>query len=234
MEVGFGYQAAGQSRLLEAITVAGFEGIQVVSVDYLTSRDFQEPAAVDDVVDVYREMLKSYPPKNIGLYGYSTGAALTGMVEARIQKEGLPAPGAIGLFCEGAIRDAQLEGDSLYVGFALMGYNPPAIGADLVNSYMKDTTDRDPLVALMGSLDVLAKFPPTLLLSGSRELGLSGVLYTHARLVEAGVDAELHVWDGVWHGFLTDVDLPESAQAYRVITKFFDSHLGKSASPRRF
>jgi acetyl esterase/lipase len=229
----FSYSAAGQARLLEAITVAGFGRIRVVSVDYRTSPDFHYPAAVDDVVSVYKEMLKSYPPKNVGLYGCSTGAALTGMVEARIQKEGLPRPGAIGLFCEGAIRDDQLEGDSLYIGRALMGGKPPAIGADLVNAYMKNTSDRDPLVAPVGSLGVLSKFPPTLLLSGSRDMCLSGVLYTHARLVEAGVEAELHVWDGMWHGFILDVDLPESTQAYRVITKFFDLHLGKSGSLKR-
>jgi len=40
------------------------------------------------------------------------------------------------------------------------------------------------------------------------------------------VDAELHVWDGMWHAFLFDPDLPESQQAYRVIVSFFAKHLG--------
>lgn len=42
-----------------------------------------------------------------------------------------------------------------------------------------------------------------------------------------GVDAELHVWDGMWHAFFIDPDLPESQQAYRVIVSFFAQHLGR-------
>jgi acetyl esterase/lipase len=44
-------------------------------------------------------------------------------------------------------------------------------------------------------------------------------------LAEAGVDAELHVWEGMWHSFFSDPELPESQQAYRTIVAFFERHL---------
>ena len=47
---------------------------------------------------------------------------------------------------------------------------------------------------------VLGKFPPTLLMSGTRDVALSNVLVTHMRLRQAGVDARLIVQEGMGHG----------------------------------
>jgi acetyl esterase/lipase len=44
--------------------------------------------------------------------------------------------------------------------------------------------------------------------------------------VRAGVDAELHVWDGFGHAFFYNVDLPESREAYQVMANFFISRMG--------
>ena len=220
------YASAGLARLIEAIPVAGRGKFKVFSVDYRTSPNYKFPAAVQDVITVYRELLKTYKPQSVGIYGCSTGAALTAVAVAWIQREKLPRPGAIGLFCEGAIKDDQIEGDSYYLAPPLMGARVPRLhSAFRMNAYMADTDGRDPYVAPMASLDVLAKFPPTLLLSGTRDVGLSGILYTQSRLTQAGVQAELHVWEGMWHGFFSDVDLPESTEAYDVIGNFFDRHL---------
>jgi monoterpene epsilon-lactone hydrolase len=223
----YGFASGGLGRLLEAIPEAGYGKFTVVSVDYRLLPKYKFPAAVEDVVAVYRELLKTYKPQNIGIYGCSTGAALTAVSISWFQKLGLPRPGAIGLFCEGAIKDDQIEGDSYYMAIALNSGRVPAIGETFPpGPYMLGTDDHDPLVAPMSSLGVLSKFPPTLLISGTRDIGLSGVLYTHSRLVKAGAEADLHVWDGMWHAFFFDPDLPESKEAYDVIAKFFAKHLG--------
>jgi len=73
----------------------------------------------------------------------------------------------------------------------------------------------------------LRLFPPTLLIAGSRDFMLSSLFKAQAALTEAGVDAELHVWDGMWHAFFMDPDLPESQEVFRVVVKFFDQHLGR-------
>ncbi len=56
---------------------------------------------------------------------------------------------------------------------------------------------------------------------------MSGALYTDAQLTKLGVDSELHVWEGLFHGFFYDADIPESKDVFNVIAKFFDTHLGK-------
>ncbi|HEV2284592.1 MAG TPA: hypothetical protein VGR80_01005, partial [Steroidobacteraceae bacterium] len=55
----------------------------------------------------------------------------------------------------------------------------------------------------------------------------SSLYAAQAALTDAGVEAELHVWDGLWHAFFFDPDLPESRQVYRVVVRFFDRHLGR-------
>ena len=92
--------------------------------------------------------------------------------------------------------------------------------------YMKGTDYNDPLVAPVAFPDVLSSFPPTLVISGTRDIGLSEAIYTHTQLVKAGVQADLHVWEGMWHCFFHDADLPESREVYTVIESFFDKHLG--------
>jgi hypothetical protein len=54
---------------------------------------------------------------------------------------------------------------------------------------------------------------------------LSSVAYTHFLLVAQGVDAELHVWEGLGHAFLYDPELPESREVYAVVVRFFEKHL---------
>jgi acetyl esterase/lipase len=45
-------------------------------------------------------------------------------------------------------------------------------------------------------------------------------------VAQTGVDAELHIWDGMWHSFFSDPEMPESREAYAVMARFFDRHLG--------
>ena len=83
------------------------------------------------------------------------------------------------------------------------------------------------------SPEVLSKFPPTLIITGTRGFELSSALYTHEQLVKQGVEAELHVWEGLFHGFFYNADVPESKDAFNVMIKFFDRHLGAPVDSHR-
>jgi epsilon-lactone hydrolase len=98
---------------------------------------------------------------------------------------------------------------------------PPALG------YLEGTDPADPLVNPVSSPEVLSKFPPTLIITGTRDFAMSGAIYTDAQLSKSGVDTELHVWEGLFHGFFYNPDVPESKDAYNVMIKFFDRHLGQ-------
>src|SRR3546814_9383663 len=47
--------------------------------------------------------------------------------------------------------------------------------------------------------DIQRQFPASLLMSGTRDLGLSRTVFAHSLLVDLGVEAKLHVWEGAAH-----------------------------------
>jgi acetyl esterase/lipase len=110
----------------------------------------------------------------------------------------------------------------------LRAYEPRPL-AQASNGYLEGTVEDDPLVIPANSPALLARFPPTLLLTSTRDFAMSNTIQSHRLLTNAGVTGELHVWDGLWHGFMVDSRLPESQEAYRVIARFFDREL---AAPR--
>ena len=97
--------------------------------------------------------------------------------------------------------------------------------ASLSRSYFRSADLTDPLVSPVIAPDMLKRFPPTLIITGTRAKELSAAVNTHRELIKAGVDANLHVWDGLGHAFYMNVDLPESREAFDVMTKFFGRHL---------
>jgi acetyl esterase/lipase len=217
---------------LESIPVAALGRIKVVSLDYRQGPEHRHPAASEDVAAAYRELLESYRAENIGIYGCSAGGMLAGMSVAWFQRHGLPRPGAVGILCAGA---ANLEGnafggDASYTTLPLGEGRvlPPGAGGNPVQmEYFAGTDPDDPLVAPASSPEVLAKFPPTLIVTGTRSFELSNAVYTHAQLVKNGVDADLHVWEGMFHGFFYNPDVPESRECYDVIVRFFADRLGR-------
>lgn len=219
---------------LESIPLTALGRIRVVAVDYRQGPDHRFPAASEDVAAVYRELLKTYPAANIGIYGCSAGGMLTGMSVAWFQAHDLPRPGAVGIFCAGAtLSAAGFGGDSDYfngpLGDARLPppYPNPASGDAARLPYLVGADLKDPLVSPTSSDAVLSQFPPTLIITGTRGFELSSSVYTHTQLVRVGVDAELHVWEGLFHGFFYNADVPESRQAYDVMLRFFDRKLGR-------
>lgn len=213
---------------LESIPIAGLGKYRIVAVDYRQGPEHRFPAASVDVATVYRELLETYRPEHIGIFGCSAGGLLAAQSLAWFQKENLPAPGAVGIFCASAGHLG--EGDSGYAAPALNGRPVPppgAAGALAQLAYFQGVDPHDVLVSPVEFPAVLAKFPPTLLITATRDMAMSSALHTHRQLVKAGVEADLHVWDGLQHYFFGDVDLPESREAYRVMVDFFDHYLGR-------
>ena len=222
------FTAARIGGKVEGVPVASVGRIRVVAVDYRQGPENIFPAASQDVADVYQALLKEYPAHNIGIYGCSAGGLLTAEVTAWLQTHHMPAPGAIGIFCASA--SGWAGGDSRYVPSS-MGRSAaaaPSLHFAVSNvAYFSAADIDDPLVAPLHSPAIMAKFPPTLVMTGTRDISMSSAIHTHAELVKLGVDAELHVWEGMGHGFFYDPSLPESQEAFSVISKFFDRHLGR-------
>jgi len=219
---------------LESLPIAALGRIKVISLDYRESPQYKFPAASEDVAAAYRELLKTYKPQNIGIYGCSAGGMLTAMAVAWFQQHDLPRPGAIGLLCAGAApTDASFGGDANYFTMSLGEGRmpqpapvPATTGGGMV--YLAGTNPNDPLVAPTSDPAVLAKFPPTMIVSATRGFDLSNAVYTHIQLSKQNVPAELYVWEGLFHGFFYNPDVPESRECFDFVIKFFDKWLGKS------
>lgn len=219
---GFLVSAPGAGAIAEAAPLAGMAGIPILTISYSQAPEAKFPAASRDVAAVYRELLKTYKARNIGFFGGSAGGLLTAQALAWFQKESLPTPGAAGVLCASA--DARWAGDAWYWFKPLQGLTAaPTLDERF---YYGDHDLSDPLMSPIESGEVLKRFPPTLLITATRAGELSAAVNTHRLLVNAGVQADLHVWDGLNHCFYTNDKIPESREAFLIMARFFRRHLG--------
>jgi acetyl esterase/lipase len=124
----------------ESIPIAGYSKIKLVAVLYRLALENPFPAAVDDSVAVYKELLKIYRPNHIVIYGTSAGAILTAEVAARLKQLGLPLPAALGIFS--GMGDFARAGDSVAV-YSLRGFSghldPPRAEGPFMNTPLPQT-----------------------------------------------------------------------------------------------
>jgi len=209
----------------ESIPIAGYTGIKVVAVLYRLAPEHPYPAALDDSIAVYKELLKTYKPSHIVIYGTSAGAILTAEVAARIKQLSLPLPAALGIFS--GMGDFDRLGDSQAI-FALRGFtgglDAPKPGVHN-SDYVAATDPKDPILSpIYGDLHGL---PPTLFITSERDLLLSGTANLHRAYLNAGVDARLIVFDALPHAFWYDPRLPEAIEANHAMADFFAKQLAK-------
>lgn len=211
--------------LLESIPIAGLTRTKVVAVLYRLAPEHVFPDAVDDTVAVYRELLKQYRPEKIALYGTSAGAIITGQTVVKLRALGLPLPAVLGIFS--GLGDFSRKGDSVAL-FSLQGLTgtvPPPGSPSATSEYAGKADMKDPVLSPVFA--DLRGLPPTLFLTSTRDMLLSGTVQLHQAYLRAGVDARLVVFEAQPHAFWLDVKLPESQEANELIARFLDTHLGR-------
>ncbi|EZP50032.1 alpha/beta hydrolase fold domain-containing protein [Sphingomonas sp. RIT328] len=213
---------AGAGAALEAVPVAAATGMRVVAVDYRLAPEHPFPAAVDDALAVHAALLAETEGP-IGVYGCSAGAYLTAQLVARLIAEGRPSPQAVAMLHGSGL---EVGGDSLALAGQLNGH---AGAADIHRMhdlpYFAGSDPADPLVFPGDHPAMLAAFPPTLLITGTRDFAASSASVMHRRLLSAGVDARFVMFDGLWHAHHVDTTLPESQEVYGLMAAHFDDHM---------
>ena len=213
--------------LTESMPIANLTKTKVISVMYRLAPEYKFPAPVEDVVAVYRELLKAYRAQHIAIYGSSAGAVLTPEVAVKLKQLGLPLPGALGIFSGGG--DFTRDGDSQQVyGVQGLSGDPDTRpkGVQWLAVYVGSADPKDPVLSPVFA--DLHGMPPTLFMTSTRDMLLSHTTILHRAFLRAGADASLVVFEGLNHCFWYDPSLPESREANQIMADFFDKHLGSN------
>lgn len=215
----------GEAGTSEAIMMAGLGHFKVISVDYRMPPEAYFPGALDDAMTVYQMVLKTSNAKNVAVFGTSAGGALVLEMMPQQSSRGSdclgrshPVPQCLTLRRQVIVFNSNEMVDNVLVsrdGFCDAATRVYAHGRDL----------KDPLLSpIYGDMH---GFPPAILTTGTRDLLLSNTVRVHRKLREAGVDAQLEVYEGQSHAqYQFDDRVPESREAFGEITAFFDKHLG--------
>ena len=216
----------GEACRGQAAQQASKLGLTTYAVDYRNPPEHRFPAALDDCVAVYREMLKTYRPENIVISGMSAGGNLTAAAALRIRDEGLPWPAAVGMMTPCV--DGAFISDTLATNAQLDIVLKSSSMAEFWGVYAGGHDRTDPYLSPLHA-DFGKGFPPALLQSGTRDLLLSDTVRLHRALRNAGVEAELHVWEAMPHGGFGGL-APEDAELIAELKAFFGRHLGRSTA----
>jgi acetyl esterase/lipase len=207
----------------ENIPVAALAGMTVVAALYRMAPEHPFPAAVDDAFAVYKEMLRTTPADKLAVYGASAGAVLSAELMVRLHDTHTPLPAAVGFFSGSA--DMARAGDSEEMLPKLNGQTLAQTIAPYIGATPVATPQLSPLYA------DLSDFPPTLVMTSTRDPLLSQSTLFHRALRRAHVDADLVVFEAMPHAFWAYLLCPESDEAFEIMADFFKTRLGDP--PRR-
>jgi monoterpene epsilon-lactone hydrolase len=190
---------------------------------YRLAPEHPAPAALGDALAVYRALLARGPADALAVAGESAGGGLAMSLLVEAGAAGLAMPAALALLSPWV--DLSKTGDSL----TLLADVAPFMNYDLTlkaaaESYAGGQDLRSPAVSpLYATLP--AGFPPTLITSATRDAFLSDCARLSTKMRQAGIAAELRVWEGLWHVFEYYPEIPEGRASLDEVAAYIDRHL---------
>ncbi|MHC4647383.1 MAG: alpha/beta hydrolase fold domain-containing protein, partial [Planctomycetota bacterium] len=160
----------GEAGTFEAVLIAAHLQMPVISIDYRMPPKHPAPAAINDVVAVWKQLLKQRPAASMAMGGTSAGAGLTMGSVHRFKELKLALPEALLLGTPGA--DVSKVGDSRYINEgidrALVAWE--GVIAEALIMYADEFDHKHPYVSpVYGDFE---NFPPSYLITGTRDLML--------------------------------------------------------------
>lgn len=214
----------GIASVGEAAIIASSAGIPTLAIDYRMPPEHPFPAAIDDTVAVYKAILQDYAPSALAIGGTSAGGGLALAAAHKFKALGMPMLAAI--YAGTPWADLTKTGDTLFTNEGLdrvlVTYDGSLGASARLYAHGHDMTD--PLISpVYGDF---RGFPPTILITGTRDMFLSDTARTHRKLRATGVPADLHVFEAMSHaGYAFELGSPESQQTYSELAKFLEMHL---------
>jgi epsilon-lactone hydrolase len=218
---------SARSTVNVAAAMADAAGVRVVSIDYSVAPDGRWRQVSDEVCRAILGLAAAGTPLDrIALWGDSAGGALAAAAALRLRNEGHALPAALLLWSpwsdiapNGDTHATLADVEPVYVFSQVLA---PAAAA-----YADPADWTHPYVSPVYG-DYSLGFAPTLIQVGTKETFLSNAVRLYRALDLAGVPATLDVWEGMWHVFQSELDLPEAAQARRKSAAFLRRWLDRS------
>ncbi len=166
--------------------------------DYRLAPEHPAPAALDDVIDCYRCMLKAgFNANRIVLVGDSAGAGLILSMMQELRDQALPLPSGLALISP--FVDLALTGESI----SSHRYLDPLLSYQLLRQaallYAGHGQEKNPLYSpLYGEF---ADLPPMLIQVGSDEVLLDDAKRLACLATAQGTTVRLTIYLGMWHVF---------------------------------
>lgn len=213
----------GRSAAYTAQPVASVTGMRSFSIDYRMPPDHPFPTGLEDALEGYQFLLKRYAPANIVIEGSSAGANIAAAVILKARDAGLPMPGACVLHTAGV--DMTHSGDTFATN-AIIDVVLRSPQHETLRLYSNDHDPRDPYLSPVFA-DFSKGFPPSLFISGTRDLLLSSTVMMHRAMRRAGLEAELHVFEAMPHGGFGHAT-PEDNERLIETAHFIHRHICRS------
>jgi epsilon-lactone hydrolase len=210
----------GRSAAYTAQPVASVARLRSYSIDYRMPPDHPFPAGLDDALEGYRFLIDRYDPARIAIEGSSAGANLVAAVILKARDAGLPLPGACVLHT--AAMDLTHSGDTFKTN-EIIDVVLRTSDNNAMRLYCGGHDPRDPYLSPIFA-DFSTGFPPSLLISGTRDMLLSPTVMMHRALKRAGLEAELHVFEAMPHGGFGN-SAPEDQERLVESARFIREHI---------
>ena len=189
---GLGFSKVLASKLTRAT------GMDTLAFDYRLAPEHPYPAAVEDALTAWGHLESlGIAPGDIVLAGDSAGGNLALVLCLKLREAGRGLPGALLLMSPWT--DMTASGESLR---GRAGIDPV-----LTPEYMYAVREAyagglDPSDCLLSPLFAdFAGFPPALIQVGTHEILYSDAERLAERMLAAGADCRLEVWENMWHDF---------------------------------
>ncbi|XOV85469.1 MAG: alpha/beta hydrolase [bacterium] len=187
-------------------------GSMVIGLDYRLAPEHIFPAALDDTVAAYLELLNEFEHDKLMIAGDSAGGGLALSTLLALQDQRVALPGCATLLSpatdlsgtgkpKGQEKDDYISTARLYAG-----------------DYPLDTVGLSPI---FGDFHAL---PPVLVQVAKDEFMYDESARFARQAQQAGVQVNLHVYEGAFHVFQLFTFIPEAQQALAEMGAFFKEH----------